>query len=66
MSKPTGRPRGRPPLVEGEKTVQLHLSLPESTFDRLCSLAQKRDESLPSVVRRAVALAIGRRDPREP
>ena len=57
---PTKRPPGRPPLRAGERSIEIGVSVPQSTFDQLCVLAKKHDVSLPAVVRKALDLATRR------
>lgn len=54
----TGR-RGRPPLAMGEPTVQVHVVVPESAYQRLRDEASHAGISVPELVRRRALVNLG-------
>lgn len=46
--------RGRPPLDDAGKSVQVGLTLPAKEFDELCARARRQDLSIPEVIRRLI------------
>lgn len=51
---PERRKRGRPPLVEGESSANVHVTMPVSLYDRLYVAASGDRISVPERIRRAV------------
>ena len=55
MAAELDRRRGRPPLIPGERTLNINTAFPESQYDALCLLAERKGKlPLPVLVRLAV------------
>ena len=60
MSEP--KRRGRPPLVEHDRTISVSVALPSKQFDDLCRRALRDGVSVPEVIRREIRRADSRAD----
>jgi hypothetical protein len=56
MSKPTGKPRGRPKAAEPGSSLSTHLSASE--HDQLIRLAKQHDQTVSRFVRSVLRLAL--------
>jgi hypothetical protein len=48
------RPKGRPPLVDGDTTTPVTVRFPTRDFDRACQQAARERVPLPELVRRGL------------
>lgn len=51
------RPRGRPPLKDGEPSTSLSLRLPQSDYDRADAIARKHGTTVAEIFRAAFRVA---------
>ncbi len=47
--------RGRPTVVPGESSTDVHLTMSASLYDRMSALAVKQQTSVPDVIRKQLA-----------
>lgn len=49
------KPRGHPPLVEGDHTTPVTIRIPTRLYKRACQQANQERVKVPEVIRRALA-----------
>jgi hypothetical protein len=54
MTRPATR-RGRPSVSPGERSTDVHLTIPDSLYDRAYAKASSQRETVPEIIRRALA-----------
>jgi len=56
------KPRGRPPLVDGDETTPVTIRVPTRVFDRACRRADEERLKVSEALRRAVKRYAGEPD----
>lgn len=53
------KPRGRPPLVDGDETTPVTIRVPTKLYERTCQRADHERLNVPETIRRAIKRYVG-------